>query len=155
MRALKYGTCHEGHATLLFSENDLAHIFPSWPLRASKTNKYVITITCLHTLLLSSHRPPFLARKFKCVPKPLLLLQAYLLGCSFNSFDKSWNARSYIVILIGVAWILPLFVISQRYCCIIYSVRNNIFVTANASAEEERARKVMQHNTYISLDFPV
>lgn len=109
----------------------------------------------LHTLLLSSHRPPFLARKFKCVPKPLLLLQAYLLGCSFNSFDKSWNARSYIVILIGVAWILPLFVISQRYCCIIYSVRNNIFVTANASAEEERARKVMQHNTYISLDFPV
>ena len=71
-------------------------------------------------------------------------LQAYLLGCSFNSFDESWNARSYILILICLAWILPLFVISQRYCCIIYSVRNNIFVTANASAEEERARKVMQ-----------
>ena len=69
-------------------------------------------------------------------------LQAYMLGCSFNSFDRSWTARSYIIVLIFLAWVLPLFVISRRYYCIIHFVRNNNFVSANATAEEERARRV-------------
>ena len=39
--------------------------------------------------------------------------QAYMVGCSFDTFSKSWLDRSYIVWLILIAWLLPMAVIGK------------------------------------------
>lgn len=87
-------------------------------------------------------------------------LQAYLLGCSFDTYTPTWHSRSYILVLIVLAWMLPLGVIGSCYCQIFQSVKNNMFVLSNGrttTSDLQRARKVLhppshafkQNRTYL------
>ena len=68
--------------------------------------------------------------------------QAFLLGCSFDSFTATLNARSYVYVMATIAWLLPLFMISLKYYKIVQIVRKNTFFTQNISIEEQRAREL-------------
>ena len=68
--------------------------------------------------------------------------QAYLLGCSFDSFDTNIIARSYVYVMSFLAWFLPLSIIASKYYKIVSIVRQNNFLTQNMSVEEERVREL-------------
>jgi len=73
------------------------------------------------------------------------LSEPYLLGCSFDSWDKSYNSRSYVIILTLLAWFVPLSIIASGYIRIIYSVKSNLFSPRQdnvISAEVDRARRI-------------
>ena len=77
--------------------------------------------------------------------------QAYILGCSFDSFDMGWEARSYIIVLIILAWILPIAVVGFCYSQIIHSVSKNLFYLSAINpqtSEIEKARKVSQQKSF-------
>ena len=74
--------------------------------------------------------------------------EAYLLGCSFDAFESSWDSRSYILVLIVLAWIAPITIIGYCYLRIIQNVKSNLYMLSERkhqpqrNAEEEKARKV-------------
>lgn len=71
--------------------------------------------------------------------------EAYILGCSFDSFAPTWEARSYIIVLIILAWILPITVVGFCYSQIIHSVSKNLFYLSAINpqtSEIEKARKI-------------
>ena len=80
--------------------------------------------------------------------------QAYILGCSYDSFSTDWNDRSYIIILILLAWIMPLSLVGFCYFQIINSVRKNLFflnAVEPKTEEIEKARKVNSFNVECRL----
>ena len=47
------------------------------------------------------------------------------MGCAFDMFSTSWNARSYVVILFVLCWCIPLGVIFVAYISIFSRVRQS------------------------------
>ena len=78
------------------------------------------------------------------------LFQAYFLGCTFDSFSTSWNDRSYVIILLIIAWFIPMLLIVRSHINILYLIKNsdvNIVLvsssnskvsTSHASSEDKR-----------------
>ena len=66
--------------------------------------------------------------------------QAHLVGCVFDNFTPSFNARSYVVTLLIVAWIVPMTIIVACYAGILVSVRKS-FIEFVARTREERIRR--------------
>ena len=82
----------------------------------------------------------------------IFYFQAYILGCSFDSFAPTWEARSYIIVLIILAWILPITVVGFCYSQIIHSVSKNLFYLSAINpqtSEIEKARKVSQQKSFL------
>ena len=81
-----------------------------------------------------------------------------MLGCSFDSFSPDWSDRSYIFVLIFLAWILPLGIIGTCYSQIIHSVSKNLFYLSKAqpkTSEIEQARKVISYRRHIDVVYKV
>ena len=73
------------------------------------------------------------------------MLQTYLIGCSFDAFTPSLSSRSYIVMLILVAWLLPLFLLFSSYAAIFWTVRSGLLLwTEMPNVAEEQRRKVTE-----------
>ena len=78
------------------------------------------------------------------------LFQAYFLGCTFDSFSTSWKDRSYVIILLIIAWFIPMLLIVRSHINILYLIKNsdvNIVLvnstnskvsTSHASSEDKR-----------------
>ena len=78
------------------------------------------------------------------------LFQAYFLGCTFDSFSTSWKDRSYVIILLIIAWLIPMLLIVRSHINILYLIKNsdvNIVLvsstnskasTSHASSEDKR-----------------
>ena len=54
----------------------------------------------------------------------LFLFQAYLIGCSFDSFSSSWKDRTYVFTLLIIAWVVPLVIIFLTHLSILHHVRS-------------------------------
>ena len=84
------------------------------------------------------------------------LFQAYFLGCTFDSFSTSWQDRSYVVILLIIAWLIPMLLIVRSHINILYLIKNsdvNIVLvsstnskasTSHASSEDKREAVEME-----------
>ncbi|XP_059081871.1 rhodopsin, GQ-coupled-like [Tigriopus californicus] len=69
--------------------------------------------------------------------------EALVIGCSFDSFSTEWSDRSYILVLVLVAWCLPMGVLCQCYFRIFYAVRGGIFNwTELPDAAEDQRRRI-------------
>ena len=60
------------------------------------------------------------------IHKALFTFQSYFMGCAFDSFSTSWNDRSYVITLLVLAWLTPLFLICFSYIAIIFRVRHSL-----------------------------
>ena len=66
-----------------------------------------------------------------------------MVGCSFDAFSPSLVDRSYIFLLLVLAWLLPMIVIGCCYVKIFSSVRGGLIRwQEQPSAAEEQRRKV-------------
>ena len=48
------------------------------------------------------------------------------MGCSFDSFSTSWSDRSYVIVLVVLAWFSPLLIICLSYISIILRYLNSL-----------------------------
>ena len=53
------------------------------------------------------------------------LFQAYFLGCTFDSFSPSLKDRSYVIILLIIAWFIPMLLIVRSHINILYLIKNS------------------------------
>ena len=53
------------------------------------------------------------------------LFQAYFLGCTFDSFSTSLKDRSYVIILLIIAWFIPMLLIVRSHINILYLIKNS------------------------------
>ena len=70
----------------------------------------------------------------KCITK----FQSYLIGCTFDSFSTSWTDRSYIIMLLVVAWLIPLLSIILSHIGIFYRIKNSEVNIVLTNAPERR-----------------
>ena len=47
------------------------------------------------------------------------------MGCTFDYYSSTWNARSYVITLLVFAWAIPLIIIVNAYLRIIRYVKNS------------------------------
>ena len=80
---------------------------------------------------------------FYCIPlclisKSITKFQSYLIGCTFDSFSTSWTDRSYIIMLLVVAWLIPLLSIILSHIGIFYRIKNSEVNIVLTNAPEKR-----------------
>ena len=78
-----------------------------------------------------------------CIPpwvisKSVIKFQSYLIGCTFDSFSTSWTDRSYIIVLLVVAWLIPLLSIILSHIGIFYRIKNSEVNIVLTNAPEKR-----------------
>ena len=74
-----------------------------------------------------------------------------MVGCSFDAFSPSLLDRSYIALLLLLAWLAPMVVICRCYLKIFASVRGGLLMwTEQPSAAEEQRRRVRRKYTFMA-----
>ena len=71
--------------------------------------------------------------------------QSNLIGCIFDNFTPSLEARSYVIALLVIAWVIPMAIIVFSYVVILVSVRKS-FLEFGARTREERIRRKVRRN---------
>ena len=72
------------------------------------------------------------------ISKSITKFQSYLIGCTFDSFSTSWTDRSYIIMLLVVAWLIPLLSIILSHIGIFYRIKNSEVNIVLTNAPEKR-----------------
>ncbi len=89
----------------------------------------------------------------------LLSIQAYLVGCSFDSFSSDGLSRSYIWVLMVLAWLIPMIFIGVAYISILITVRSDFVggkrssAAAKSVADQQRQKVIIifRQTLYSSL----
>ena len=72
-------------------------------------------------------------------------MQAFLVGCSFDNFSSDNSSRSYIWVLILLAWLAPMIFIAIAYFSIMGAVKSEAWVgrcggTPSSVADQQRQK---------------
>ena len=84
------------------------------------------------------------------------------MGCSFDGFSSSWVDRSYIIVLLVLAWVIPLILIFISNIGIIHRTRNSdvnkLFLSkiscVSSDANGTSNRKLSRKPSIFTYDLP-
>ncbi len=57
-----------------------------------------------------------------------LFIQAFMLGCTFDLWSPPWSSRSYVLLLVLLAWAAPLALVTSSYLGIVGLVKDGLML---------------------------